>query len=715
MTREQLIQKILDVFRDEDSPLRINDISKILRIKSDTSEYDILRDMLDDLTEKQLLERLPRRRFILKKVQTDSTIKGIFKIKHGKGVVETENMDLPKINIKERFFNTALDGDSVTVQLHAFKKGKKPKGEVLIILSRNKSEIVGSLDNNGYFFFIIPDDENYYVDFLVPEDRLFGAKKGDKVRAKFLKWTDPSMSPTAEIIEVFGKAGVPVVEYDSILKEFEISQEFPEDVIEEAMKYKVPGKRKPAGRLDLRNELIVTIDPFDAKDFDDALSLKKLDNGNYWLGVHIADVSHYVVENSKLDIEARNRGNSIYLVDRVVPMLPEELSNEICSLKPNEPRMAFTCFMEITPKGIVKNYEVHESIIDSKRRYTYEEVLDIIETGVGDNAEFILELYKLSDILRKKRFQEGSINFETREYKFVLDENKNPVEVKVKTTTKSTALVEECMLIANKTVANYFGVLSKKLLKTGNLPSLFRVHDEPDPKKLLEVIDFVRTISSFSLKKAPNSKDLNKLLQNFDNSPEKPVVHQVLIRAMAKAVYSQTNIGHYGLGFGEYVHFTSPIRRYPDLIVHRLLKEYMKAVPDNPRLSYLKVFCRDAGKHCSETERKAMDAERASVKLTHSVMASSHIGEVFDGTITGVTSFGLFVQLDGIYAEGLLHIRDLKDDYYVFDETKFRLAGRRHKKIFGIGSRLKVKIIKVNIDKRNIDFAYIEQLKENND
>jgi ribonuclease R len=715
MTRQELIQEILDILRDESSPLRINDLSKILRIKSDSDEYSILRDTLEDLTDKQLLEKLPRRRFTLKKIQDDSTIKGIFKIYHGKAIVETENSEIPKINIKERFYNTALDGDTVTVQLHAEKKGKKPKGEILQVLSRGKTEIVGTLDNNGYFFFIIPDDENYYVDFLVPEKKLKGAKKGDKVRAKFLKWSDPSMSPNAEIIEVLGKAGIPVVEYDSIIKEFEIVEEFPADVVEEAKQFKIPGKRKPAGRLDLRKELIITIDPVDAKDFDDALSLQIMENGNYWLGVHIADVSHYVAENTKLDIEARFRGNSIYLVDRVVPMLPEELSNEVCSLKPNEPRMAFTCFMEITPKGAVKNYELHESVILSKRRYNYDEVLEIIETGAGDNVELILELYKLSDILRKKRFREGSINFDTREYKFVLDDKKYPVDVQVRKTTKSTSLVEECMLLANKTVANYFSKLSSKLLRAGNLPTLYRVHDEPDTKKLLEVIEFVRTMSTFSLKKSPNSKDLNKLLQSFDDLPEKPIIHQVLIRSMAKAVYSPSNIGHYGLGFAEYVHFTSPIRRYPDLIVHRLLKEYMKAAPDTTRLNYLKIFCRDAGRHCSETERTAMEAERASVKLTHAVMASRLVGETFDGTITGVTSFGLFVQMDGNYAEGLLHIRDLKDDYYVFDETKFRMVGKRHKKIFGIGGRIRVKIIKVNIDKRNIDLAYIEQNSEEYD
>jgi ribonuclease R len=710
MTRDKLIKLILEVLGENSSPLNLNEISKSLQIKSESKDYSILKDILSDLTEKQILEKLSRRRYRIKSISDDSSIKGIFRVYHGKGFVETENPEIPKISIKDRYFNTAFDGDTVSIQLHAMKKGKKPKGEVLEILSRKRVEIVGTLDYNGFFYFLIPDDLNYYVDFLIPQDKLDGSKRGDKVKAKFLKWDDPSLSPTAEIIEIFGKAGLPVVEYNSIIKEFDLPLEFPSEVIEEAKKYSAPGKRKPAGRLDLRKDLIITIDPVDAKDFDDALSLKMLENGNYWLGVHIADVSHYVTENSQLDIEARFRGNSIYLVDRVIPMLPEELSNEICSLKPNEPRMAFTCFMEINPKGNVERYEVHESIIISKRRYSYEEVLEIIETGEGDNTELIMELYKLSVLLRTKRFKDGGINFSTREYKFVLDENKYPIDVKVKTTTKSTSLVEECMLVANKSVANYFTVLAKEHIGTGSLPCLYRIHEPPDSKKLVDVIDFIKTFGITSLKKSPSSKEINKILEHFENLPEKPIVHQVLIRAMAKAVYSNSNIGHYGLGFKEYVHFTSPIRRYPDLIIHRLLKEFINLKPDNERINYLKIFCRDAGNHCSETERQAMEAERASIKLTHTVMASRLVGETFDGTISGVTGFGLFVQIDNIFAEGLLHIRDLNDDYYVFDESNYRLIGRRNKKIFGFGSRIRVKIIKVNMDKRTIDFAYVEKL-----
>lgn len=708
MTREKYFIKVSEILKSSDKPLNLNEISKALKIKSDSPDYELLKDILTDLTEKQIIERLPRRKYRIKPSNDFSSFKGIFRIYHSKGFVETENPKIPKISIKERYYNTALDGDTVLVQLHAEKKGKKPKGEITEIVSRKRTIIVGTIEFNGYFHFLVPDDLSYYVDFLIPEAKLKGAKPGDKVKARLIQWEDQQHNPTAEVVENLGKAGVPVVEYDSIIKEFDLPQGFEDEVIVEAKQFKAPSNRKVKDRLDLRNEIVITIDPYDAKDFDDALSLKILENGNYYLGVHIADVSHYVAEGSALDIEARNRGNSIYLVDRVIPMLPEELSNEICSLKPDEPRFTFSCFMEIDVTGNVLNYDIKKSLIKSKRRFNYDEVLQIIETGEGDFSDLILELYKVSAILRERRFKEGGINFETREYKFVLDENKYPIDVKVRETTKSTSLVEECMLIANKTVASHFTVMSTKLLRTGNLPCLYRVHESPDPKKILEVIEFIKTLGSISLKKAPTSKDINKIIAKFHDSVEKPIVNQVLIRAMSKAVYSHSNIGHYGLGFKEYVHFTSPIRRYPDLIIHRLLHEFTTTNPDNSRINFLRIMTRDSGKHCSDTERVAMEAERASIKLTHTVMTSRLIGDEFEGTISGVTGFGLFVLLDNIYAEGLLHIRDLKDDYYIFDETNYRLVGRRTKKIYGFGSRIKVRIIKVNIDKRTIDLAFVK-------
>jgi ribonuclease R len=708
MKKDKLIKDLLELFNKSSLSLKLNEIAKSLKIKSDSDEYLILKDILNDLAQKLIVEKSPRRKYRLIKPESESAINGILKIKNEKGIIETDFPELPIITIKLNHLNTALDGDYVQVQLHAEKPGKKPRGEVLQVLERNNPTVVGTINFNGYFYFLIPDDEKYYVDFLIPEQKLNGAKAGDKVIADFLSWDDPSLSPTVSVKEIMGKAGLPVVEYDSIIKEFDLPQEFPEDVISEANTYRAPINRKPKGRLDLRDKLIITIDPPDAKDFDDALSLEVNDHGNYILGVHIADVSHYVKENSSLDIEARFRGNSIYLVDRVVPMLPEELSNEICSLKPNVPRLTFSVFMEITPKGVLEEYHITESIIINKRRYNYDEVLEIIETGIGDNSEFIIQLHKLTEILRAKRFKSGGINFETQEYKFVLDENKYPIDVIVKQTTKSTSLVEECMLMANQCVANNVKKISDRYLILNPLPFLYRVHEDPDPKKISEVLAFISTFGPKLNKKKISSKEINKLLEFFEDKPEKTIVNQVLIRSMSKAVYQPKNIGHYGLGFSDYSHFTSPIRRYPDLVVHRLLKEYAQAKPDTLRINYLRLFVKDAGQHCTNTERLAMEAERASNKFTFAVMAHSYIGEEFNGTITGVTSFGLFVQIEKIFCEGLLHMRDLKDDYYVYDETRYCLIGRRHKKVYEFGKKIRVKIIRVNVDKRNIDLAYID-------
>lgn len=705
MDKEKIIKDILGLFTLDNPTLQLKDISKSLKIKSDTEEYFFLKNILNELVQRGELEKSARRRYSKPSNILDNCIIGTLKIVHNKGLIETKYEELPIVSIKINHLNTALDGDVVKVQLLAKRKGRRTHGEVIEIISRNNFPIVGTIDFNGYYYFIIPDEERFYVDFLVPEKKLNGAQIGKKVSAKLLKWDNPLQSPTAEVIEVIGKAGQPEVEYESIIKEFDLPTSFPDDVVEQAIKFKIPANRKVSGRLDLRKKLIITIDPYDAKDFDDALSLDILENGNYSLGVHIADVSHYVKENSQIDIEARYRGNSIYLVDRVIPMLPEELSNNVCSLKPNEPRFTYSIFIEITPTGEIVDYQLHEALIINHRRYNYEEALEIIETGQGDNSQLLQDLYNLSAILKNKRFMKGGINFDTVEYRFKLDENKHPVEVYKKTSTKSTSLVEECMLLANQCVANYIGFKTKEMKQTALLPFLYRVHEEPDQKKLKEVMTFISSFNYKAFKKVNNSRDINKLLAFFEDKPENHIVNQVLVRAMAKAIYSHQNIGHYGLGFKEYAHFTSPIRRYPDLVVHRLLKEYSSSRPDMNRIQFLRQFVKDVGQHTTNTERGAMEAERASVKFTHTVMAQNYIGVEFDGIVTGVVSFGLFVQMDKIFAEGLLHIRDLDDDYYVFDEPNYCLIGRRTHQKYSIGQNMRVKIKKVDIDKRTIDLV----------
>ncbi len=705
INRETLIQSILDILRDTSVPVKLNEFSKLLMIKSDSDDYEILKDVLDDLVNKQIINKSSRRRYSINDITDLSEIKGVIRIDNETGTIATDIFDMPTITVNRKNLRTALDGDTVIVKLLATKKNKKPKGDVIQIVERSKNSFVGTIESDGNFYFLVPDEAKYYVDFLIPENKLNGARPGDKARVTLVSWDDPGKNPVVEVAEIFGKAGDPNVEFNSIMKEFELPDTFSREVLDEAAKFKVPANRKLKGRLDLRQEMIITIDPVDARDFDDALSLSTLENGNYRLGVHIADVSAYVKENTPLDIEAQQRGNSTYLVDRVVPMLPEALSNHVCSLNPDEPRFAYSVFMEISGDGHVVASEMAETLIISKRRYSYDEVQDIIDTGNGDNSELILELHKLTEMLRKVRFEEGGIEYDTTEVKFKLDDNGRPIEASLKRTTPATALVEECMLLANQAVTKTLARISSDYNVPALLPFIYRIHEVPNPKQIREVMEFISTLVPIRKKKEYSSRDINELLKKVEELPEKNVVNQILIRSMPKAVYSPFNMGHFGLGFGEYTHFTSPIRRYSDLMVHRLLKEYHAGKPESERIKTLSFLVKGVSRVCSERERLSMEAERASAKLAHAMMAEELVGKEFGGTITGVTSFGIFIQMDEFYGEGLLHIRDLKDDYYYFDESKFRLVGKSTKKAYGFGDRIRVKIVKVNIKKRNIDLV----------
>lgn len=704
-----LREDILHVLKKQRAPIQLLDLSKQLNIRSDSADYEYMRHVLTKMCEEGVVMRHSRRRYSLTRGDKQG-LTGVLTLYHDNATVATGDPEMPTVHVRRQHLNTALDGDVVMVTPHAVRDGKKVRGEVVAVLERSAHPIAGTIEYDGSFHYLIPDETKYYVDFLISQKNLKGAKQGDKVIASFLRWEHANASPEAVVDEVIGQSGRAVVEFAAILKEFRLPPTFPKEVEAEAARFAEPTMKAPKGRTDLTKELIITIDPDDARDFDDALSLRTLENGNVELGVHIADVSHYVTEGSELDKEALKRGNSTYLVDCVVPMLPEHLSNNICSLVPNKPRFAYSAFMEFTPKGVRKSYRIEETLIKSKRRYTYDEAQRIIQServqgrkGEKEAAELVLQLHDLAKVLYAKRMKSGGIDFETQEVRFQLDENKMPIGATIKTRTDATSLVEECMLVANQTVAEHLIQLKKKWKTKDTPPLVYRIHEPPDQSKLNDALNVIRAIGI----DAPSGKltpmQINQVLHSVANLPQKPVVHQLMLRSMSKAVYAETNVGHYGLGFPAYAHFTSPIRRYPDLYVHRALKEYGAGKPNERRWRELYEVASSVSDHTSLRERAAVEAERASAKLAQAILAREHVGEVFEGVVTGVTSFGVFVMITELSCEGLLHIRDMDDDYYVFDEQRMRLFGRRNKRTLQFGSELTIKIAKVDVDKRMID------------
>jgi ribonuclease R len=613
-----------------------------------------------------------------------------------------------RVWIAERSMGCALNGDRVEVVLFPRRKGKEQEGEVVEVLERKKTEFVGILEVKPTFAFLNIDKKLLTHDMFIPLEKLNGGKDGQRCVGRIVEWESKEKNPIGEIVTVLGDVGNNDAEMHAILAEFGLPYSYPQEVEDAANEISdVIDTEEIGRRCDMRDVVTFTIDPRDAKDFDDALSIRKLETGLWEIGVHIADVTHYVTPDSIIDKEAYKRATSVYLVDRTVPMLPERLCNNICSLRPNEDKLAYSVVFHVDEFAEVKDYKICRTVINSNRRFTYEEAQQIIETGEGDYAQEVLKLNELAKMLRVKRFAKGAIAFDRVEVRFEIDEKGKPLSVYFKEAKESNMLIEEFMLLANKTVAAHIGKpKAVKGAKSKAKTFVYRVHDVPNPDKLENFSAFIKRFG-YKLKTTGKSEvvsaAINNLLDQVTGKREQNLIETLAIRSMAKATYTTENIGHYGLPFDYYTHFTSPIRRYPDMMVHRLLTRYLFEEGHSVNKNEYEEYC----EHSSDMEQLAASAERASIKYKQVEYMSERLGQVYDGVISGVTDWGIYVELNENKCEGMIPVRCLDDDYYEFDEKNYCIVGRYTGKRYQLGDELTVKIAKADLVKKQLDFVLV--------
>jgi ribonuclease R len=704
-TKDNTFSKVvLDVFVE--NPFRaynFRQLSNVLGI-SDKASKQLVKDILAGLEGEGSIVEANRGKYKLSPSYAGSgsvknIITGIVDMKQtGKAYIISDDLG-EDVFISANNTNRSLNGDKVRVRLFPKRKGRKTEGQVIEVLERKRKQFVGVVELSGKYAFLIPDDTKIPVDIYIPASGLRNARNGDKAIARITDWPEHARNPFGEITDVLGKPGEHDVEMQSILADKGFPVSFPKHVVNEARK--IPQRitdKDLKGRKDFRQVFTCTVDPEDAKDFDDALSLRKLENGNWEVGIHIADVSHYVKPGSIIDEEAYNRATSVYLVDRVIPMLPEELSNELCSLKPHVDKLCYAAVFELDEQAKVQTEWFGKTIINSDRRYNYDEVQQIIEGGKGDFGKEITVLHQLASKLRKVRFEKGAIAFTSQEVKFRLDENGKPIEAYIKEQKDSNRMIEDFMLLANRKVAERIG---RKRGKQEPRTFVYRIHDMPNPEKLHTFAEFLKKlgyrIQTGSHKTISNS--LNDLFEQIKGKGEENMIEAIAVRTMAKAEYSVKNIGHYGLAFKYYTHFTSPIRRYPDLIVHRLLHLYLNGGSSVNPAEY-----EEKCKHSSDMERQAMEAERASVKYKQAEYLMDKIGQEFNGLISGVSKWGIYVELEGNKCEGMISLRLLDDDFYYLDEDNYMVLGAQFGKQYKLGDPIRIKVRKIDLAKKQMDF-----------